>query len=284
MPLDQKQGHDDDDEADGELRGRQPVTHAEPGAIDRGREGIDAEILDRAEIGERFHQRERDAGDDRRARQRERHAAEGRERAMAEHARGVDRAGRLLEERRARENVDVGIEHERQHETHAPERMNLGEPVVAATPAEPFAQTGLHRARESEAVRVGVADDVGRHGEGQEQRPLELARAREAVGDDEPGGESADQHRAEPHQHDEHGGVREHARQHGLGEMREHVRRWPQDARRDRDERQRNDERRREPHRERRAGKAGLGRQRHPARSMILSAWALLRANTPALS
>ena len=50
----------------GELRRRDRLAEREPGAVDAGREGVDAEILDGAEIVQRLHQRQRHAAGDRR--------------------------------------------------------------------------------------------------------------------------------------------------------------------------------------------------------------------------
>ena len=71
----------------GELRRRGAVAEREPRAKDAGGERLHAEVRDGAEIGERLHERERGAGDDRRARERQRDAPErcrgGRGRACA---------------------------------------------------------------------------------------------------------------------------------------------------------------------------------------------------------
>src|SRR5262245_22744390 len=90
-----------------ELGRRARLAHAEPGAIDAGRERIDAEILHRAEIAERLHQRECDAGHDRGTRQRQRDMRETLPRRTTERAADLDRADRLVDERDAREQIDI---------------------------------------------------------------------------------------------------------------------------------------------------------------------------------
>src|SRR3546814_3216910 len=52
------------------------LAHAEPGAVDPGGEGIDAEMLHRAEIVQGLHQRQRHAGGDRRPGERQDHPEE----------------------------------------------------------------------------------------------------------------------------------------------------------------------------------------------------------------
>ncbi len=56
-----------------ELGGGDAVVHRQPGLVDAGGEGLDAEVAGHAEVGQRLHQRQRHAGGHRRARQRQRH-------------------------------------------------------------------------------------------------------------------------------------------------------------------------------------------------------------------
>ena len=60
----------------GQLRRRDAVAQREPGAVDAGRERVDGEVGDGAVVGQRLHQRQRDAAGDRRARQRQLDAPE----------------------------------------------------------------------------------------------------------------------------------------------------------------------------------------------------------------
>jgi hypothetical protein len=165
------------EEAGGELGRGDPVAETEPGPVDGGGEGGDAEILHRAEVGERLHQRQGDARGDGRPRHGQADAQARSPGAGAERAGGLQHAGRLVEEGCAGEEIDVRVEHQRQHQADPGEVVDLRKPVVAARPAEQRPHAALHRAGEGHGVRVGIADDVGRHGERQQQEPFEGARA-----------------------------------------------------------------------------------------------------------
>ena len=182
----------------GELRRRDRLAEREPGAIDAGGEGVDAEVLHRAEVGQRLHQRERHAAGDRRPGERHRDLEEAAPRPAAQRAADVDHAGALLEEGGAREQVDVGVEHQRHDRDRATERADRREPVVGPAPVHDVAQEGLHRAGELQKVGVGVADDVGRDRERQQQRPLEDAAPGEVAHADQPGGADPDRDHPEP--------------------------------------------------------------------------------------
>ena len=96
----------------GQLRRRDRLAEREPGPVDAGREGVDAEVLDGAEIGQRLHQRERHTAGDRGPGERHGDFEEAAPRPAAERAADVEHAGALLEERRARQQIDVGVEHQ----------------------------------------------------------------------------------------------------------------------------------------------------------------------------
>lgn len=148
-------------------------------------------MLHGAEIVERLHERERDAGGDGRPRQGQRHLAEAAPGRAAEGPADLERADRLLEEGRAGEKVDVRVEHEGEDRGDSADRADLREPVVAAAPAERGAQGALDRARKIEKARIGVRDDVGRDRERQQKRRLEERAPRKAAHRDEPGGADA---------------------------------------------------------------------------------------------
>jgi hypothetical protein len=102
----------------------------------------------------------------------------------------------LRAERRACEEIDVRVVDEDHHQGDAAVRADLGQPQALA---EGAAERGLHRAREVEETEGGEADDVGRHGERQDERPLERRAAGEAMMDDEPGESGAEHEGAGPH-------------------------------------------------------------------------------------
>ena len=108
--LERQQREHEQQQDDGDLRGRDRIAHAAPHPEDSGRERVDPEIGDGAVVVQRLHQRQRDAGHDRRARQRQRNAAEAAPRRATERAAHLQHAHRLLQERSARQQVDVGIQ------------------------------------------------------------------------------------------------------------------------------------------------------------------------------
>ncbi len=122
--LDRQQREHEQQQDDGDLRGRDRIAHAAPHPEDPGRERVDPEIGDGAVVVQRLHQRQRDARHDRRPRQRQRDAAKAAPRRAAEGAAHFQHAHRLLQERGARQQIDVGIEHQHQHQDGAGQRAD----------------------------------------------------------------------------------------------------------------------------------------------------------------
>ena len=153
------------------------VAQREPGLEDAGGEHLDAEIGHGAEVGERLHQRERGAGDDRRPRERHGDAQEraaravagerGRPRSRCATGRGTRcaRSGRRTDRARTRASPP----------RRASERTSGNQYSRACQPVS-RAQRRLHRAGELQPVGIRVGHHIGRHRERQEQRPLEQAR------------------------------------------------------------------------------------------------------------
>ena len=211
------------EEPERELRRRRPVRHREPGGVDPGGEGLDAEIGHRAEIRDRLHDREQDPRGDRRARHRQADPEERAGGAAAQRASGDEGGAGLLQERRPGQQVDIGVEHQRQHQRGAGQRPDLGEPVVAGAPARHLAQERLDRAGMVEKIGIGIGQDIGGKGQRQRQRDLEHPHAGKPRHGDEPGGAGADHRGARrDHQHQRHRG-RGIARQHGAPERGQRV-------------------------------------------------------------
>ena len=121
----------------GELAGRVAVVRAAPDPEHADRHGVDPEVLHRGEVGERLHHHDRAPGGDRRTDQREHDAAGGLGRSRAERACGVVGPGRLVAQRGACQQVHVRVEHEREGDDRASERLDVGEPGVEAEPRPP---------------------------------------------------------------------------------------------------------------------------------------------------
>ena len=73
--LAEQQGGDEREHDAGDLRRAGQAVAVEPGVVDGDGQGAHAEELDRADVVQSFHQRERDARRERRPRQRKRHLA-----------------------------------------------------------------------------------------------------------------------------------------------------------------------------------------------------------------
>ena len=132
--------NDQEQQQRGELGGGGRAAQGIPGAVDAGGEGAQLEIGDGAEIGQRLHHDEGEAGGDGRPRQRQADAAEGGERRAAQRPADLERAHRLLGEAGPGQDIDVGIEGGGQDEDGAAQRADVGEPVVAPAPAGELAQ------------------------------------------------------------------------------------------------------------------------------------------------
>ena len=158
-PLEQQEHERHGHEQRRELHRGLAVEGVEPDAVDRVREGADPEQVHGAEVGERLHQGERHAAEDRRARERQ---ADPHDRAPARHAEPAGRLeqrARLAQERRARQQVHVRVEHEREDADGAEARAHVRH-------VEPEREEG---------------EDVARHRQRQHQDPLDPRAAREVA-------------------------------------------------------------------------------------------------------
>jgi hypothetical protein len=188
-------------QAEGELRSRRPVAHREPCLVDARRKGLHAEMRHRAEIGDGFHQRQDRAAGDRRPRHRQADPEKRAPRPVPHRARGEIGCRRLAQEGRARQQVDIRVENEDQHQRRTGQRADFREPVVARPPAGHRPQRRLHRARMIEQVGIGIGQHIGRKGERQRQHDLEDAAARKAAHRHQPGGTRSRRRRADGDQH-----------------------------------------------------------------------------------
>ncbi len=239
MPFQQDQPDRDGDQHERDLRRALAISHAVPGPVDRRRESVDAVILDGAEIGERLQQGERRAGRDGRPGQRQADAQESPPRSVAQDAAGFEQRLRLRQERRAGCEIDIGVQDQREQERDARCRAEIGEPVIGARPSGRAAQSALERSGEGHQVGIGVADDVGRHHEGQQQRPLQDADARETAHRDQPSGPGAEDDGSDTDAQQQDDRVGEDVRKLGLGEVTPEVELVREQAGADAEQRQR---------------------------------------------
>ena len=202
-----------------QLRRGGHIAEREPGPVDAGREGVDAIIVDRAEIAQRLHEGERDAAGEGGAGERQGDPREAAPGAAAEGAADFERANRLVEEGGAGEKIDIGVERQRQDGDGPAQRADVGEPVVAPCPAERLPQRRLHRPGVFEHARIGVGDGPGGERQREEQRPLEDGASGEAAHGAEPGGPGADDEGGEADAEKQPQGVRHVAGENGVDEV-----------------------------------------------------------------
>ena len=133
----------------------------------------------------------------------------------------LDGRTRQLGQGRARHEVDVGVEHEREQDDGTGERAHVGQ-APAVVPGGPHPE--LHRPAVLEEVGVGIGDHVGRHRQRQHQHPGERAATGEAVALDAPGAAHAENDGAGERACREDAGNPDRFRQHCSGQVGERLR------------------------------------------------------------
>jgi hypothetical protein len=112
-PFNQQQQKNKAEQECRELGGSDRIAQRKPRVEYAGRKCLHAKIRNGPEIRERLHQRKRGARNDARAGERERNPPECAPGAVAAYASHFEHAVGLFEKRRAREQVNVRIEHKR---------------------------------------------------------------------------------------------------------------------------------------------------------------------------
>ena len=176
-----------------QLRRGGPVAQREPGPVDARGEGLHREVADGAEVGQRLHQRQRHATGDGRPRHRQRDAQKALPGCQPQRAGDLDHRVATLDEGRARHQVNIGVEHQREHDHRAAGRPHVGKPIVSAAPAKGLAQRRLQRAHVLQQVGVAVGHHVGRHRQRQDQRPFKHRPAGKVMPCHQPGRPDAQQ-------------------------------------------------------------------------------------------
>ena len=187
-----------------ELRCGVTIEGAAPDAEDADRHGVNAEILDGCEVGDRLHHHDGHASGECRSKHRDHDTTRCLERSGAEGSRNVVGRPGLVGERSASQQEDVRVEHEREDHDRATHRLDLGEPCVTTKPVAPLV---LYRTGETEDRHGHESEHVRRHRKWCDQQPTKGFRSREAVGADKPGETAAEKKGAEAHPDQEHCGV-----------------------------------------------------------------------------
>ena len=189
-PLGGQHGHGEQEDEDGELSGGVEVEGALPDEVDAHGDGLHIEVLHRGEIGERLHHHQGQPCGQGRPGERQHHASQGLPARGSQGAGGVVRPRGLLDQRGARHQVDVRVQGERHHEDRSGQRADLGYPHVRP---EDGPQERLHGAGDVEHGEEDEPEDVGRHGQRQDEQPHQQVAQREPVGGHEPRQASAHQ-------------------------------------------------------------------------------------------
>ena len=192
----------------GQLRGGHAVVHAEPGLVNAGREGLYAEVAGNPKVGQCFHQRQCHARSHRRPGQRQGHFADAARQGRAQQAGRLHQMHRPLAQRRAGQQIHIGVKRDGEHQHRTAQAAHLGQ--KPALPAKSLAQAHLERPAVLQKVGVRVGHHVGRHGQRQKQRPFKSPPARKVKQSHHDGGAHAQHSHARSHAQAQHqcgGGV-----------------------------------------------------------------------------
>ncbi|MNC09462.1 hypothetical protein D3C75_570850 [compost metagenome] len=183
----------------GEPGGSGQAAVTEPGVVNGRRQSVDGKEMDGGEVGQGLHRHQRRPDHDGGAGQGQAEATKALPGGAAEQSAGVNEADRLFQEGGARQQIDIGEEHQRQHPSGTAEGTDGREPVIGrALPVKQGSQPRLQRARVVEQVGIDVSHYVGGHGHGQHQRPLQGAASGHLAHGDQPGSGHPEQ-QAEQH-------------------------------------------------------------------------------------
>ncbi|MNZ84519.1 hypothetical protein D3C78_1032800 [compost metagenome] len=192
----------------GQLGSTRQAEEAIPGLVDRGGKGVEVEHRHRAEIRQGLHQRQRHARTDGRPGHRQRHAPERLPRRLPEHPGGFHQALALGQEGTSRQQIDVRVEDQHQHQDHP---AGGADPGQAQAAAEPFTHQRLHGAGKIQQANEDKRQHIGRNRKRQHQRPVEPTSPRELAQTGEPGQTDTQQRHPDPHAKDQREGVAQQA-------------------------------------------------------------------------
>ena len=200
----------------GELSGTGQAVKAIPSLVDSGGKGVEIEHRHRAEIRQGFHNRQGQTGTNGRTRHRQGNPPEGAPRAQAEHPRRLHQTLTLSQEGIARQQVDVGIEHQHQHDDHP---AGGAHPREAHSTAKPLAQQALQRPGKIQQADKHKRQHIGGNGKRQHQRPVQPAAPRKLAQAGEPGQADAEQRHPYTHPQHQYQGIAEQPWQLGLPQV-----------------------------------------------------------------
>ena len=216
--------HDRQHEA-GKLRRAGKASAIEPGREHRHRERADAEIFAGADVVQRLQRYQRDPDRERRPRHRQRDAPEGGPAAGAKRLRCLSELRALELEHRARRQIDVRIEHQRDHDDRAGQRAQAGKHAHRVLQRKPDRERAMDQAQRLEQVDIDIGGQIGRDRERQRHQPQQYRPAAKFMQRDRPRGAGADRERQGADAEEQERGIEKRQRQHVIDQMLPDIRR-----------------------------------------------------------
>ena len=143
----------------------------------------------------------------------------GAPRAVARHPCHFEHAVGLFQKRRACQQVNVGIQHQREHQYRATQRTHIGQAKLTCLPPHEFAQRRLQRSGKLQQIGIGIGHHIGWHGHRQQQCPFEHASSRKTAHGGYPRRQHAAKYHANRHARHQQERVKHVVAKHGLREM-----------------------------------------------------------------
>ena len=188
LALQPDQGHYSQQHGAGNLRRARQIGARNPGGVDRHGERVHAQEFRCTDVVERLQQRQAQAHDQRRPCHGQGHTPERAPARLAQRTGGFHQMRGLGHEHGPRRHIHIGVEREAQHKNRAPHGAQIRQaPLTRAVIAQQPAQRTLHRTDGVQQIQIGKSHDVGRHGQRQQQRPVQPAPPRKFISRDQPG-------------------------------------------------------------------------------------------------
>ena len=171
--LGAEQHHNHHQQHGGQLRCGHAVVHHQPSFVNARREGLNAKVTRHPKVGQGFHQGQRGASRNRRACQRQSHLKNTPTQRCAQQTRRLHQMVGAFRQSGACQQIHIGVQGQGEHTCRTPLTAHFGqhasfEPTCAAHPS-------LHWPTELQKVGVGIRHHISRHGQWQQQGPLQRA-------------------------------------------------------------------------------------------------------------
>ena len=167
-----------------------------------------AQKFRRANVVQRLQQRQTQAHGQRRPRHGQGYAPESAPARFTQRTRGFHQMRGLGHEHGPRRHIHIGVERETQHKDRAAHGAQIRQPPLtrAVIPQHP-AQRTLHRTDGVQQIQIRKRNDIRRHGQRQQQRPVQPAPPRKIIGRHQPCAARAHQQHQQAHSRQQQGRV-----------------------------------------------------------------------------